>query len=254
MDKKLRVIKPVTFYLMNGLILFHIYMFIYCLINFPVFSLKFHITNWSDYLSTFYLISIFVIDISLYCFKSNKLEKYNLFIRETFAQIAFPFSYMISIGFWSILLCGLILGVDTFKEGGIEITVNLVLVNLYVHLAIALLLTLDLYLTYRTVHGFNKKNFVAISLFFCIYLVVIFVEQFKFDQSAYVFMKDLSPLFLILGGIIIYTLLTGCYFLYLGLLKLFNRANINRTECVEDDERSKEGLIENEVENGSDDL
>ena len=52
------------------------------------------------------VINSFICDISLFVFKSTKLEVLNDFMRNKICHIANPISYIVTILFWSLALFG----------------------------------------------------------------------------------------------------------------------------------------------------
>ena len=56
--------------------------------------------------NTIYLLLSFICDISLFIFKSQKLEPLNDFMRNKVCQVANPLSYAVTILFWSLALFG----------------------------------------------------------------------------------------------------------------------------------------------------
>ena len=244
MEFRNRHIIKKNYYLLLGIsafqFLFILSISIICIIH-KYSKIFIHVTNWSFILSSFYLFSSLACDTSLYYFSSKKLEKYNYFIRNNFSSIAFPFCFMISIGFWLILLIGLIIGSDTFKRSDTKITIPMALINIHLHLGITIIMIIELFLSEKEEAKLNIFSFISNTFIFIIYCVVVCVAKFNFNNNAYVFMENLKIGELIPIGIAIYGLLIGCYFLYNYIT---NKINNKYFKSIEKGERDE--LIENE--------
>ena len=244
MEYRNRHINKFNYYLLLGIstfqFLFILSISIICIIN-KYSKIFIHITNWSFFLSTFYLFSSLACDTSLYFFSSKKLEKFNYFIRNKFSTIAFPYCFMISIGFWLILLIGFIIGTDTFKKSDTKITIPMVLINIHLHLGITVIMVIELFLSEKEEAKLNWLSSITNTFIFVIYCIIVCIAKFNFDNNAYVFMEDLKIGELILIGIAIYGLLIGCYFLYNYISNKINNKYFRSIERGERDE-----LIENE--------
>ena len=116
MDNKKREVNPIYFSLLSLITIINTFMFLRVIITFSFHRLFTHETLWSFYLSSFYIISIFISDANLYLFKSSSFEKYNSFIRNYFSVIAYSYCYTITIEFWAILFIGFAFGKNAFSE------------------------------------------------------------------------------------------------------------------------------------------
>ena len=221
MEFRNRHIIKKNYYLLLGIsafqFLFILSISIICIIH-KYSKIFIHVTNWS-----------FI------------LKKYNYFIRNNFSSIAFPFCFMISIGFWLILLIGLIIGSDTFKRSDTKITIPMALINIHLHLGITIIMIIELFLSEKEEAKLNIFSFISNTFIFIIYCVVVCVAKFNFNNNAYVFMENLKIGELIPIGIAIYGLLIGCYFLYNYIT---NKINNKYFKSIEKGER--DDLIENE--------
>lgn len=203
-----------------------------------------HLTNWSYLLSSFYLYSISICETSLYFFSSRKLENYKYFIRNKFSIIAFPFCFLITIGFWGILIFGIIIKTDTFLKSGTEITAFGVFINFNIHLAISIMMLVELCLNEREEIKLNWYICISNTIFLLIYTIVICIAKYAFDKNAYLFMENLNAGGMILVGILIYGLLIGCIFIYISLSNKINRKKKKNIENIgeEDNTFGNEGL------------
>ena len=252
MELRTRKIKKCNYYIMLTIVLFQFsfltFMCIICIIN-KYARIFIHITNWSFFLSSIYLISIMICDTSLYFFSSKKLEKFNHFIRNSFSNIAFPFCFMITIGFWGILLIGIIIKADTFYKSGTKFSAQRILINLHLHLGIAIMMIADIFLSERDEIKLNWCSSITNTLIFITYSIVICVAKYKFDYNAYVIMENLNFGGMILLGIIIYAILVGCIFIYNAISNKINKKSFKVLEIGED-----EKLIGNENEENEENL
>ena len=186
-----------------------------------------HLTNWSYLLSSFYLYSISICETSIYFFSSSKLENYKYFIRNKFSIVAFPLSFLIFIGFWGILLFGLVINAETFLKSGSEITAFGVFINFNIHFAISIMMIVELFLNEREEIQLNWYIVISNTIFLLIYIIVVIIAKFAFNKNAYVFMENLNAGGMILVGILLYGLLIGCIFIYITLSNKINRKSKN---------------------------
>ena len=220
MEENKRRIKKLNYYIILGFCIFQfIYIFsiiIICIIQ-KYSNIFIHITNWSFLLSLFYLFSALACDTSLYYFSSKKLEKYNYFIRNQFSKIAFPYCFMIISGFWGILLIGIIIGEETFRKSGAKITAFGIFNNLNIHLGIGIMLIFELFLNEREEVKLDWLTGISNTTIFIIYCIIVCVAKYKYNINAYVFMKNINVGMMILIGFMIYSLLIGCFFIFIIL-------------------------------------
>ena len=238
-NNKTRSIKKWKFVLMFILILIHIGFVIYSIYSYSFYSFLIHLTMWSFIFNTFYLIFILIIDSFLFFKNKNTLEKFNKIIRNSIASIIYPFCLTISIGFWGIIVIGLLFKFDSFLSKGTSITAKRVIVNLYYHFIITIIMGLDLFFTEREKINFNKITFLAINIIFCLYGTIVCIDKYYFGNYAYVFMENISIIGLIGTGVGIYALLCGSYFLYIILVNKLNKYQIEDIPMEEEEEENK---------------
>ena len=237
MEKINRRIKKLNYYLILGFSIFQLLFIIFTSILFITnnhYQIFFHITNWSFLLSSIYILSISICDTSLYFFSSKKLEKYYYFIKNSFSDIAFPYCFMISIGFWGILLVGLIFQTETFSKNGQEIGVIRILLNLHLHLGITIMMIVELFLNERDEAKLNWCSGITNTLIFLAYSLLVCISKYGYNHNAYVFMESLSFGGMTLVGIIIFGLLVGCVFGYIALSNRINRKSYKVKESGEE--------------------
>ena len=207
--------------LLSILTLINTLMLLRVLIYFPYHRLITHETLWSFYLSTIYLYSIFISDTNLFLFKSTSLEKFNSFIRNYFSVIAYPYCYTITIEFWAILFTGMTFGINPFLE---EKTVSKEVLYdaLYLHLAICLIIVVDLFCTKRKLVENKILLFIINFIFFC-YCIVVLWTNYVLLRPAYPFMKDAGIIVMLIAFIISLFFVNLCYYLHLYLVKIINK-------------------------------
>ena len=225
MDKK-RNIKKKNYYLLLLFSLFQLSFLIYRLndvISSKSYKFYIRITNWSFFICIYYLISISICDTNLYFFSSLSLEKYNAYIRNSLAKIAFPYCFMITIGFWGIIIFGLIIHVDTFFKRKDTMPLDKILNNLNTHCLITIMMVIDLFLNEKEEIKSNYKIFTINTIIFLLYCIVVCIAKFKLDLNAYIFLENIDLKLMFFIGIIIYLILIGCIYLYIFVSNKINR-------------------------------
>jgi len=221
MEINKREVNPIYYSLLSILTLINTLMLLRVLIYFPYHRLITHETLWSFYLSTIYLYSIFISDTNLFLFKSTSLEKFNSFIRNYFSVIAYSYCYTITIEFWAILFTGMTFGINPFLE---EKTVSKEVLYdaLYLHLAICLIIVVDLFCTKRKLVENKILLFIINFIFFC-YCIVVLWTNYVLLRPAYPFMKDAGIIVMVIAFIISLFFVNLCYYLHLYLVKIINK-------------------------------
>ena len=221
MEINKREVNPIYYSLLSILTLINTLMLLRVLIYFPYHRLITHETLWSFYLSTIYLYSIFISDTNLFLFKSTSLEKFNSFIRNYFSVIAYPYCYTITIEFWAILFTGMTFGINPFLE---EKTVSKEVLYdaLYLHLAICLIIVVDLFCTKRKLVENKILLFIINFIFFC-YCIAVLWTNYVLLRPAYPFMKDAGIIVMLIAFIISLFFVNLCYYLHLYLVKIINK-------------------------------
>ena len=243
METRDRHIKKFNYYLILVFAIFQflfiISMIIICIV-YKFSNIFVHLTNWSYLFCLFYLISISICDTYRYFFSSRKLENFNFFIRNKFSIIAFPYALMITIGFWIILLFGLIIKFDTFVKGDIEITAFGIFVNGNIHLGICIMMIVELFLNEREEIKFSLKSIIPCTIVYIIYVIVVNISKYAFNHNAYVFMDNLNIGGMIIVGIILYGLLIGSIYIYVVLSNRINRKKIEQLNILKNESINRE--------------
>ena len=243
METRNRHIKKLNYYLILGFtifqLLFILSMIIICIV-YNYSNIFVHLTNWSYLFCLFYLISISIYDTNLYFFSSKKLENFHYFIRNKFSIISFPYTLMITFGFWVILLFGLIIQSDTFVKSGTKITAFGIFVNANIHLDICIMMIVELFLNEREEIKFNLKSIIPCTIVYIIYGIVVSISKYVFNHNAYIFMENLNIGGMIIVGIILYGLLIGSIYLYIVLSNWINRKKIEEVNILKFESINKE--------------
>ena len=255
MEERTRSLKKFNYYIILSICIFQIAFCIYRFIEYldSKTALRYiRITNWSFYISSIYLISVLICDTSLYFFSSKKLEKYNHFFRNSFSNIAFTYCFMITIGFWGLIIIGIIIKTETLIKSGTKFNIQKFLMNLHLHFGITILMVIELFLNEREKVKLNWFSGIVNTFIFIIYSIVVGIEKYIFNLSAYVFIEKLNLVWLLIIGIAIYGLLIGCFFIYMALSNMINRKSFKFNEDREEDVVNDENLIINENEENCD--
>ena len=224
---KLRQIKKVNFIVMLVLVVIHIVFLLHSFFFMGFYNYFVHLTMWSFLFSSIYLICILVIDSNLFFRNNCQLESLNKLIRNSFATIAYPYCYTITIGFWLISLIGIIFGFDAFfKNESSSDLVGGMVVNIYYHLIVAVIMTLDIFLNERNHATFNLVFFIVNSIIAFLYVLVISIAKYSFGKNAYVFMETMNTIQFVGTVFGIYALFVLSYFLYIFLVNRLNKNNI----------------------------
>ena len=226
-ESKLRQIKKINFIIMFVLIIIHIILLIHSFIFITPYGYFIHLTMWSFLLSSFYLIAILVIDSNLFFRNNNQLESFNKLIRNTYASIAYPYCYTITIGFWLISLMGLIFDFNAFyKDGSSSNIPGGVFITLYYHLFVAVIMTLDIFLNERSYANINFVHLIVDSVIALVYVLIVCFDKYSFGNNAYVFMEGIGVLGFVGTAFGIYAVLVLSYFIYIFLVNRLNKNNI----------------------------
>lgn len=222
MDNNTRKIKKRNYYIMSALIIFQLLFFYDMFHKYPFYQLFMHMTNWSFTMSTIYLFLILIFDTNLYFFSSEKLEKLNFFIRNSYSKIAFTFCFMITVCYWLYLIFGTLFKINMYSTKKPKYLLSTYLFNTYLHLGITIIMVLDLYLMPREEVKLTKSSFIINTLIYLFYLFCTYVQRYIKRIDVYVFMKGKSLGTLIFLAIITYGIIIGCFFIYMILANKIN--------------------------------
>ena len=229
-----RKVKAFKYYLFLVINIFQIGFIIYSHIIYKLDLIYSFITNWSFALSSFYLFSVLICDTSLYFFSSKKLEKFQHFMRNYFSNVAFPYNFMITIGFWGILLIGIIFSSETFLKEGTEITFQSIFVNVHLHLGITIFMIIELFMHERNEVKLNWCSFISNTAIFIIYISFYCVLKYSYDIDIYLFTGNFDWWQMLLVGIAIYAIIIGCIFIYNAITNKINRDSMRIIDIEED--------------------
>ena len=223
MEIKIRKINSIYFFMLTFFTIINTLMLLKAILTFSYHKLFTHETLWSFFLSSFYLISIFILDANLYLFNSSSLEKYNSFIRNYFSVIAYTYCYTITIEFWFILFLGLAFGKNPFSEKK-EVPRTVIYDTLYLHLGITIIMLFDLFCAKRKLIKNKTLSFIINFIFFW-YCVVVLCTNYVYFMPAYPFMKDAGVMLMVTTFIFSLALINLCHYLHLYLVKIINKAH-----------------------------
>ena len=194
-------------------------------------------TMWNCHISTIYLIILAICDFSLFVLKSNKLEKINEFFRERLSPGFTAITYLVTFTFWAIIFPVLI------NEGDSNFGIGLYL-NLYVHLFLTILQTVDIFLSYRKNKGIIiKYDFLVAAFIMGMYAILTLILVFGFNTPVYPFLNNMTW-YKAIGEILIFEIMIFLFYLvHVGLIKLKFKCKIY---ILKEEEEEKDKLPEYE--------
>jgi hypothetical protein len=142
---------------------------------------------------------------------------------------------MITLGFWIIVLVGIIFKVDTFLDSKIEISVMRYISSIYLHLGITIIMLVELFLNSRDEIKPTLETGIANTIIFAAYITTICIYKYVFKENAYHFMKKMDVWPLIAIGFGIYLLLIGSFFLFMIISNKINKKYIENKRKEEKD-------------------
>ena len=188
-------------------------------------------TIWNLYLSTLYLVVVSVCDFSLYVFKSKKLEGINAIFRENLSPAFTSLTYLVTFTFWVMIYPVLLKRGD--KNFGLT-----TYINVYVHLILTVLQTIDIFFSYRKNKGILiKYDFLVGAFIMGVYSILILIVVFIFDFPIYPFLNNMTWYKAIAEFILFQSMIFIFYLIHVGLIKLKYICKI--FILTEDDEKEK---------------
>ena len=162
--------------------------------------------------NSIYLFLSFICDISLFIFKSTKLEVLNNFLRNQLCHVANPISYTVTVLFWGIAAFG--------GMGDIFANFMFIVLNVYAHLLITIFVIADIFIAEHDNHSFSPKILAIIIIYMVLYGILCGILTIKFDSPPYPFLKGINILPL-LGIYAVFSLIfVSCYFFQILLFKI----------------------------------
>ena len=162
--------------------------------------------------NSIYLFLSFICDISLFIFKSTKLEELNNFLRNKLCHVANPISYTVTVLFWGIAAFG--------GMGDIFADLMFIILNVYAHLLITIFVIVDIFIAEHDNHSFSPTILVIIIIYMILYGILCGILTIKYDNPPYPFLKGINLLSLI-GIYAIFSLIfVSCYFFHILLFKI----------------------------------
>ena len=171
-------------------------------------------TNWNFYISTIYLIGLSICDFSSYVFKSKKLEKLNKLFRENLSPAFTALTYLVTFTFL-VMIYPVIL-----KRGDKNFGIS-AYINIYVHLILTIMQTIDIFLSYRKKKGILiKYDFLVASFIIWIYSILVLILVFIFDFPIYPFLDNMTLIKAFFEIILFQSMIFIFYLIHVGLIKL----------------------------------
>ena len=155
-------------------------------------------------------------------------------MRNTFSNVAFPYNFMITIGFWSILLFGIIFNSETFVKEGTKFTFHSIFVNLHLHLGITIFMIIELFLYERNEVKLNWCSCISNTVIYIIYCTFYCILKYCYDIDPYLFTGKFDWWEMLILGIVIYAILVGCIFIYNAITNRINRDSMKMIDPEED--------------------
>jgi len=162
--------------------------------------------------NSIYLFLSFICDISLFIFKSTKLEVLNNFLRNKLCHVANPISYTVTVLFWGIAAFG--------GMGDIFANFIFIILNVYAHLLISIFVIIDIFIADHDNHSFSPKILAIIIVYMILYGILCGILTIKFDNPPYPFLKGINIISLIGIYAIFLIIVLLCYFFHILLFKI----------------------------------
>ena len=180
--------------------------------------------------NSIYLFLSFICDISLFIFKSTKLEKLNNFLRNILCHVANTISYAVTFLFWGLFALG---GLGEFPSD-----LMVILLNIYAHLLISIIVIIDIFVAEHDNHSFSPKIMAAIIIYMILYGILCGILTINFDRPPYPFLKGINILKLIGFFAIFSVVFVLSYLFQILLIKI-------KFKCIiKEDNDDKTNLIE----------
>lgn len=171
------------------------------------------LAHWGN---TVYLCFVFSCDISLFFFKSDKLEHINFFMRNTYSIFSFTYEYTVTIGYWFLVLLG-----DTFMRFDADDVFSLVYL-IFQHGGLTVLLLLDLILFEHERIDWSSNHLLIIAGLYGLYFIIVAVSKYVFGINAYPFLYNATIGQLIVCVITFYIILVNSYQAHIWFVKVKN--------------------------------
>ena len=192
-----------------------------------------YMTVWNYNLCSVYIILITICDM-LFFFNKKNLEFFNYILREIISPVVSTNTYLVSITFWFVIKL-----MEEIKDKNKPEHSFTNIKNLYVHLVISILISIDTIFTEKNEYIFNKMHYLYEILFITVYGLFIFIRFLFSDKTdedyVYDFFKKISllnsPLYII-GAC---TLVFLCYYLYIFLMKFKAKKNLYIRKYIKND-------------------
>lgn len=213
--------QPEGFWFHNFLYIVHIGFAIFIYGQTSYFVTFLSITMWSFHLNTLYFILLLLTDIAFYCFKTNKFEKLNYFLRNTFAQVVNHLSFLVAFVFWCFIIIGAFLNTDTMGRRDI-MNVRRYIQTFYTHGICAIQILVDIYYRKREETFFKKNCAIFATIISVSYQLMVIILKYCMKVNVYPFIGKIGAFGVAMNSITISVLEIECYKVYLKLIKSAN--------------------------------
>ena len=217
MGENISLLQFLTSFIMG---LYAFIMFVYFTITSFNVILFIFMTIWNYYISTVYLVTISICDFSSYILKSNKLDRVNEIFREKLSPAFTALTYLVTFTFWVMIFPVI------FSEGDGNFGVSLYM-NLYLHLFLTILQTIDIFISYRKQKGIViKYDFLIGAFIMGAYSILSLILIYGFDTPIYPFMNNMTW-YKAIGELILFIAMIFIFYLiHVGLIKLKYKCKI----------------------------
>lgn len=205
---------------------FNSIIYILFLINFQFVHLYF-LTTWTYWMNSIYLFLVLVCDISLFATNSDRFEKMNSFLRNSYCIVSMSFSYAVVILFWSLSFLG---------ESFMRLPKNTLetIFNYYLHGGNTIFVIIDLFLSEHKKCEFTYKYILIISGIYWFYFAVAAFAKYVNNFSPYTFMENATFGQLVVASIIMYIIVFNAYQIHLFFIKMKYKYKIHIDKSYED--------------------
>ena len=191
-------------------------------------KLFFYLASWSYLMNIYYIISVTFIDF-IYLIYNKFLKSYNIFVRNYFIRICFPFGLMTPSVYWELVLLGK--NFQKFEHG-----INDICANIFLNGIVQLFLFFDMFASHH-IYKYNRINdIIILTIIIAIYYLLVCLGKYLDIFEPYNFLPKSDVRQICGAGIIVYVLLLNGYIVFdLLAFCYFEDENVNiNISCYED--------------------
>ena len=192
--------------------LFNTVIYILFLAHFELSHLYF-LTTWTYWMNSIYLCVVLVCDVVYFFGWTQKLEKLQYFLRDSYCIVSMTFSYAVVILFWLLTF----LGPDFMAapNGTLE-----TVLNFYLHGINTIFVIVDLFISEHKKIKFSVKYFIIISVIYWIYFGLGVYLKYELNFNPYTFMVNASFGQLVTSSFIMYIMVFNAYQIHLFFIHI----------------------------------